>query len=494
MTSIYEQLIQPERARLTSVMCDRTIADEASSDRSRIVYCSPFRRLQEKAQVFALEGNAAVRTRLTHTLEVADVGRLIAQRVTGQLVRQGLLPEHLVNPFIQIVENACLMHDIGNPPFGHFGEEAVKRWFRENWKDCYEKSRGMGSDSEIVRTEEARFEAFLGDFIRFDGNPQGIRIVTSLQWNFDDHGLNLTHSQILACLKYPDSSSHPVKDKGFKKPGYFQSEADVIDKARMAIGIEPGRRYPLTYIMEAADDIAYCISDIEDGIEKGIVSERQFALELSRIWRVKLFKRESTPSIDLMSIAGCDTQQGLRGFDFFKFKTNFTRTLIDRAATIYAERHNDIINGNMRELFEEGSDERLLLDSLKELARRLLFRSLDVEKIELAGYSIIRGLLESHRVLLECSLPCFFRLVECLTRPNALQHEDGLDVEWRLMHRLPTKYVTVYKHALSKETKSGVYPEVEWFHRAHLIVDYITGMTDRFALDTFQILTGVSVG
>ncbi|MCK5380807.1 MAG: HD domain-containing protein, partial [Candidatus Latescibacteria bacterium] len=127
------------RRRMPDSKKRTTLAEEFASDRSRILYSSPFRRLGQKTQVFPMQSNASVRNRTTHTLEVADVGRLIAQKVSEELINQKLLPINAQLPFVLLVENACLMHDLGNPPFGHFGEEAIRHWFKENWQNCYKK-------------------------------------------------------------------------------------------------------------------------------------------------------------------------------------------------------------------------------------------------------------------------------------------------------------------------------------------------------------------
>lgn len=263
-TPNYNELIIRERFNYKTT---RTLSEEFTSDKNRIIFSSPFRRLQQKAQVFSLETNAAVRSRLTHTLEVATIGISLAEKIADKLVENNLITQDLVLPFIKIIENACLIHDIGNPPFGHFAENAIKEWFKKNWKKLFFKASKLNKSD--LQEAPINKELIL-DFLHFDGNPQGLRIVCTLQdvpGNFINFGLNLTYSQIASIVKYSGSTSNvDPKNPLNKKAGYFFSEKEKIDKIKRTLNFT--NRYPLTYIMEAADDISYCLSDIEDGFEK----------------------------------------------------------------------------------------------------------------------------------------------------------------------------------------------------------------------------------
>jgi len=157
----HKNLIAPDRYRGKSSVLHREIDEEALSDRARVLYSSAFRRLQQKTQVFTVSKDAAVRTRLTHSLEVASVGRWVAQKVVdGPLA--GLEPRYRA-ALVLLVETACLAHDIGNPPFGHFGEAAIQAWFRDNWETAAKK--------ELA--ENDKLKVLILDFLQFDGNPQG---------------------------------------------------------------------------------------------------------------------------------------------------------------------------------------------------------------------------------------------------------------------------------------------------------------------------------
>jgi dGTPase len=470
---IFDKFITKQRLH-KSKLGTRDITTEFSSDRSRVLYSPAFRRLQQKAQVFSLESNAAVRSRLTHSLEVSDVGRLIATKVAEKLINKNLLSEKYRLALINIVETACLIHDIGNPPFGHFGELAIQKWFSNPDRQLFDGNTNL-----------------INDFTQFDGNPQGIRIASVLQEPFRSKkvfdGFNLTLSQILCALKYVRCTSDDIGTGLNKKPGYFISEIDKITCIKESLGIRKDQRYPFTYLMEIADDIAYCLSDFEDAIEKGIISCELFIKELKREWKKTGFKEASFPA----NLKGDATQQDF----FFSFKTSFTRNMIDAASKIFARRYNIFIEGTKSSLFDEDSKEHVALEKIKQIARKYIFSSKEAETKEIAGYRIITGLLNSFEELLKLSRNDFKHLVDV---NNSKKQRKHLDMEWRIFNRLPKKYIRVYEYFVSrcKRCFDEKHFEKNWemFCRIHLVLDYITGMTDKYALDTFQELEGMKIG
>ncbi|MDE2153095.1 MAG: dNTP triphosphohydrolase, partial [Betaproteobacteria bacterium] len=246
--------------------------DNATSDRARVLYSSPFRRLQDRAQVFSLETNAAIRSRLTHSLEVAHVGRAIASRFFDSSYGEKFVPNHDERSALPtIVETGCLMHDLGNPPFGHFGETAIKEWFEIKEDDV---KKILGAEDSKAKKSVA-FKRMYADFTGFDGNAQTLRIITKLQYNIDKYGLNLTFPQIAAVIKYPWTSYSDRRPSG-KKFGIFHTEYGTFQETWKALGLQEGQRHALAYLVEAADDISYCMSDIEDGLEKRVISWTEF--------------------------------------------------------------------------------------------------------------------------------------------------------------------------------------------------------------------------
>ncbi len=231
-------------------------------DADRIVFSSAFRRLQQKTQVHPHPQTDYVRTRLTHSMEVASVGRSLAGQVARRLAKQSAgLPRDLAADFGDIVAAACLAHDIGNPPFGHAGEAAIQSWFDAN-RTVF--------GGELSPAQEA-------DFLKFEGNAQGFRILTRLQMDRNAGGMRLTPATLAAFSKYPCASDAREKGGyiGRKKHGFMQSE-QAIFAANAAAMLTPAlledrawHRHPLVYLVEAADDICYRIIDVEDGVKLG---------------------------------------------------------------------------------------------------------------------------------------------------------------------------------------------------------------------------------
>ncbi|QDE97964.1 dGTPase [Myxococcus xanthus] len=489
----YETLISPKRLRPSEIP-NRSLATETDSDHGRVLFSTAWRRLQQKAQVFPLEDNAAVRSRLTHSMEVSYIGRLIALEVLETAQQKnlssswGLVGREI--PFRNIVETACLTHDIGNPPFGHFGEHAIREWFQKHATNALRESiRGIkAAQIAIFRGK------LLPDFTTFDGNAQGLRILTKLQWNIDEFGLNLTHSQIAAFLKYvrPPYVEAKANRPFEKKPGFFFSEEPIVREVWSVLGLKQGQRYPLAYIMEAADDIAYCLSDIEDAIEKGLTDEERFRNALEEIWQAEANKAQLSDAKflpEILSAAwGSGAKSRAKGVRFFKFKTDFTRRLTTKAAELYVDNHYQILNGTALSLLELSKPHKAALDSLKAYARRNIFTTTDAEHLELAGFQVVKSLLEHLRPLLVLPADKFAAMVDG-------EKLSGFDLERRLFNLLPKKHLLAYKEAVHGRYRPAKIPPalVEWFARAHLMVDFISGMTDRYALETYQLLSGIKV-
>lgn len=496
----YLTLLSAERRQATSVKRDdgssRRISEEAESDYARVLFSSPLRRLQQKAQVFPLEDNAAVRSRLTHSLEVAFLGRLIAINVFDEFERHkqlrsvGLSGRGTRIAFVTFVETACLVHDIGNPPFGHFGEYAIRKWFASEGLAAFKKNLGSLASEKGGPFFE---NTLLPDLTTFDGNAQGFRILTRLQWNRDKFGLNLTKSQLLSFLKYTRSPSQvPAEGAKFqKKPGFFETERSIVEEAWSTLGVSPGKRFPLVYAVEAADDIAYCMSDIEDGIEKGIVTEDAFAKEIKRLSTKHRKKLGATNEEDLIGRVLKSAWKHPPGCRYFMFKTSLTRELVTAAARAYVANHGEVLRGNAESLLDYSKRDRAALAALKAFARTHLFTSIEAQRPELAGHRTVLGLLRHLRPLLKMSRVPF----EQILHGDVI---DGTDLERRLVRLLPRKYILVYEDSMADARvtlandmdKLEVY---EWFVRAHLIVDYVSGMTDRFALEEFQRLSGIRI-
>ncbi|WP_460147508.1 dGTPase [Pseudomonas sp. S2_A02] len=461
----YSKIISGSRLRSSTANRDHNIIAETESDKARILFSAPFRRLQKKAQVFPLESNAAVRSRLTHTLEVATVGRQIAQKISKELADASKIADK--EAFVNIVESACLLHDIGNPPFGHFGESAISNWFKNKAKiegSTFHSQRKLNHDYYI-------------DFENFDGNAQGLRIMTKLQGE-DQFGLNLTCSTIAAYLKYthPEHSRNKETNDFHKKPGFFLTEEESLKEVWTKLEIPFNTRSPLTFIMEAADDIAYCLSDIEDGIEKEIITYEELIKAIS-----------SKLSGDTLSFWNnlIDTAEknSAHVSKFISIRTHLINRSTELAKSTFLLNQEAILSGDFFDsLINEDSYEYKVLKAVRDFVARHVYTSPEAEIIELSGNSIITGLLDKLSPLLEMS---FANFEHVLNKDVKKVKENGLQIEARLLNLLPEQCKKSYR------ADSATNPGYEWIYRTHFLVDYISGMTDDFALEMYQKLAGI---
>lgn len=490
MKSVYAELLSTSRFRESEVS-DRHIMLEAESDRGRLLFCPAFRRLQQKAQVFSMESNAAVRSRLTHSFEVSQIGRYLSDQISLKLISKGLADQSQCAALTTFVETACLMHDIGNPPFGHFGESAISEWFRLNGGTVL--SKAVGKKKKDIKSEE--INAALNDFFEFDGNPQGLRIVTKLQRNSDEYGLNLTKTTIASYLKYIRSSNDKAdKNSPFtKKCGYFSTEIELVKGVWEEFGYEAPQRFPLAYIMEAADDIAYCISDLEDSIEKGLLNKELALKEIRESWKgVNSGRDKISLKLDgVLKNASEGKRPDGRVFTFIDFRTNLNRIFVEYAAEQYVKNHREILAGSLPSLILSESPCGRMLESLKSYCRNKVYCHESVQRIELAGYHAIYGLLQQFSCLLSASKE---RFTAALNRDKKDEKDVPIIVEGKLLTLFPKNYILSYKENLEKVPLTEVnYKYIEWNLRAHLVVDFISGMTDDFATTTYQSLSGMKL-
>ena len=465
----------------------RDLITETESNRGRIIQSAAVRRLQQKTQVYPLETNAAVRSRLTHSLEVQQTGRYLAKTILDQLNQSGELGklglEGIETAFTNLVEMSCLLHDVGNPPFGHFGEAAFSRWVQEHGEHCHQKAmlrqqafNGQTGHSELFYT------VLLPDLSTFEGNAQGLRIIHTLQ------ALNLTWSQLAATIKYtrtPFQNKKAGFDYRQKKPGFYYSEQPLIRSTWKNLDIKENCRFPLVYIMEAADDISYCIADLEDAVDKGILSFRGLSFWLKKVWQE--FSDSSSYLPDIIQTA--EQVAGDNPQDFIRhLRSQLVRDLVSYAANRYIQKHEAVFHGTLDEpLIDGGSDQHLALKTLKTVAIRHVFSSQEKETPELRGYAALIGLLDIYRPILELPRTAFANLENL---------DDGEHfIEHRLNHRLSRKYKAAYfraVHQLEQEDHSTAEAnDLEWYFRTRLVLDYVSGMTDHFVLTEYQSLSAI---
>ena len=271
----WNTLLCEKRRREHSSKESTDLRSEFQKDYHRIIQSASFRRLQDKTQVFPLDKSDFVRTRLTHSLEVSSFAKSLGHMILQNLMAHGRkdITSEVESNACSVLECAGLIHDIGNPPFGHFGEDYIREWFRANLP----KIKFKGQEIDKLLTPQ-----MAGDFYHFEGNAQALRLLTKLHFLVDENGMNLNYTLLNTIIKYPVSSVEIDKDSGeirTKKMGYYYAEQDIFKEITKSTGAV-GCRHPLAFILEAADDIAYKTADIEDAAKKGFITYQQLLDEL----------------------------------------------------------------------------------------------------------------------------------------------------------------------------------------------------------------------
>ncbi|TBV05485.1 dGTPase [Phytopseudomonas dryadis] len=457
------------------------------SDRGRIINSAAVRRLQQRTQVFPLERNAAVRSRLTHSMEVQQTGRFIVRTLYAQLGERaadyGL--DGLQGALESLVEMTCLMHDIGNPPFGHFGEFALGEWFERSLDVLFDRAL---EEESVDGPLQARLRA---DLRNFEGNAQAVRVVVNLQ------RLRLTYTQTAGLLKYLRPAYQPKPAKGTakaylnKKPGFYLAEEGFVERLHQVLGQQPGTRHPVAYIMEAADDISYCLADIEDSVEKGILGVSELVPLL-----IDTFAAMQSPDVPIPG-AGHSFRQLVEqaresyrkepinkaGEFFVRLRVNMIHPLVQHAARQFIDNIEAVYHGTLdRALIEDDSLPHAIVQTFKDVAMARVFCHREVETLQLQGYRILQGLLDCYGALLRVDAQSFLELTEgtCRRQPHLQM----------LVRRLPGQLLKAYRQALLEcaETDRAAW---EFYHRCRLLQDFISGMTDQQAQDEYRIMAAL---
>ncbi len=411
-------------------------------DYDRLIFSSPFRRLQDKTQVFPLPGSVFVHNRLTHSLEVASVGRSLGHNIAEFLLEEKGIKNDLVNEIGSIVATACLAHDMGNPPFGHSGESALSHYFKKG-------------DGLHLKEEHQITDAEWNDLIEFEGNANAFRLLTHQFKGRRKGGFSLTYSSVASILKYPYASGN---DK-LKKYGYFQSEKEMFERVVKELGLiekEPGiyARHPLVYLVEAADDICYQVMDVEDAHKLKILDTHQ----TKAILMAYLMDEEDEATrtrIEEVSKEVTDINEQIAFI-----RASVIGKLVGKCTVVFKENYDAIMNGNF-----SGSLIKHLEGKTKEAAENCgkisftqIYRHPSVVEIEISGFKILGSLLHE-----------FSKAV--------LNPEDKYSE--MLLPFIPEQYRV--------DKDAGAYEKLQ------SVLDYISGMTDVYALDLFRKINGIGL-
>lgn len=455
-----------------SKVSDEDRRNDFESDFGRVAFSSAIRRMHDKAQVMPLTTGDSVHTRLTHSIEVMS----IAYSLGISLCRDQDFIEvygkdkamKLERTIPMILKTAAFIHDIGNPPFGHFGETIIQNYFKE-----YLKKR-------IVTDKQAL------DFTCFDGNAEGFRILTRLQYIGDLSGLNLTYATLAAYSKYPNDNKPDKSYIGRKKHGVFTSESDIfnnmVEACYMRTEDNKIKRHPLSFLVEAADSISYSIMDIEDGLTMGWYSFDYIIESLDRY----LKKETDNQDYSILKVIGLDFDK--KGIDkndekrkMCDFRVAITRYLVNLAISKFKTNLEKIDKGEYsKELIEDGD---MVSKALQDFAAKNIFPRYEIEQIELTGNSVIKGLLN---ILLDCA---FNQDKKFRNHLKSVISKTFLKVAKREenVNDIPP---TEYKFFSNEEIASFDIENLSPYSKLRTIIDLISGMTDRYAVSMYQKLSG----
>lgn len=455
-----------------SKVSDEDRRNDFESDFGRVAFSSAIRRMHDKAQVMPLTTGDSVHTRLTHSIEVLS----IAYSLGISLCRDQDFIEvygkdkamELERTIPMILKTAAFIHDIGNPPFGHFGETIIQNYFKE-----YLKKR-------IVTDKQAL------DFTCFDGNAEGFRILTRLQYIGDLSGLNLTYATLAAYSKYPNDNKPDKSYIGRKKHGVFTSESDIfnnmVEACHMRTEDNKIKRHPLSFLVEAADSISYSIMDIEDGLTMGWYSFDYIIESLDRY----LKKETDNQDYSILKVIGLDFDK--KGIDkndekrkMCDFRVAITRYLVNLAISKFKTNLEKIDKGEYsKELIEDGD---MVSKALQDFAAKNIFPRYEIEQIELTGNSVIKGLLN---ILLDCA---FNQDKKFRNHLKSVISKTFLKVAKREenVNDIPP---TEYKFFSNEEIASFDIENLSPYSKLRTIIDLISGMTDRYAVSMYQKLSG----
>lgn len=424
-------------------------------DYDRLIFSSAFRRLQNKTQVFPLPGPVFVHNRLTHSLEVASVGRSLGKAVGDALsdkyAHGEAFREFYKYELPSVIAAACLAHDIGNPPFGHSGEDAIRNFFREL------EGEGKNRFEQILTANQQR------DFLCFEGNANAFRTLTHPFNESAPGGFRLTYATIASIVKYPSDSLNGFDKRQLvtKKSGFFDSEIDTYKAIANVLGIpqlSPDKnvfaRHPFVYLVEAADDICYRIIDFEDAHRLNIIS-------IGRIGDLFLSFFDDEKGYD----ARDKVEKVFHSINDDNQKVQFLRArliglLIFRVRDIFMEKEEELLNGSLPKSLIDylPARELQLIKEIDLFSVQHIYNHRSVVEIEIAGYNVIGGMLKE-----------FFGAV---LNPRSVKSE-------KLLQLISRQFVITGQ-------PDRLYNDVQ------SVVDFISGMTDLYAVDLYRKITGMA--
>lgn len=449
--------------------------DDLEKDYKAIISSAAFRRLQDKTQVFPLDKSDFVRTRLTHSLEVSTIARQLGIMITRNAT--GYLPDDfknkdgkdkLVEKIPEVLSCAGLLHDLGNPPFGHFGEVVIGDWFKNEFQKeefCYKK----------IAIRELLTEQMQSDLKNFEGNAQALRILSKIRNKGKSHEINLTTGVIGALIKYPTDSLHVTnkKDPDIRrhKLGYYLAEQETFEKVSKETGTwideKNVARHPLTFLMEAADDIAYSTADLEDALKKKMFSLKEFIAyfkgnleddEKAQLLIKDLERRlENVQDEESEMIAFQNWMDYARGWFMYCVTYSFSRN------------YKSIMNGEFQRELIRGTFHEKSMKIFKNAMVEFVYEQPEIVKLELSAKKIISTLLDDF-------------IYAVIYMDETEEEYKNHQFQKKLCSLIPDNLKADYEKAKTNDEGYNLYL------RMLMITDFISGMTDSYAKNLYQEL------
>lgn len=529
----WNRLLNNNRLRQSTRSNPNDARNDFESDFGRIVFSPALRRMHDKTQVFPLTTDDNIHSRLTHSMEVLSIAYSMGVKLCEDTKMQQKLKKDKYDLFREIpiiLKNSSLLHDIGNPPFGHFGETVIQQYFKDLFEKSIVKENGSFSpeDTESSKLLLSLSENEKNDFLYFDGNAQGLRVMTKLQILDDLFGLNLTYATLGAYIKYPNYEKPNKKDEFIErhKLGIFQSELAYFKEISNECGtIINGRhvRHPLCYLMEAADSICYLTMDIEDGFNKGLFDIEYLVKELKEVDIVK--EKIQKINRDITN----DTTRIVR------IRIELIQQLVNHAVERFISNISAIEDGNFNEELILSSDFNLP-KILQKICREKIFSQREINSLEITGHSVMSGILDYYIDFLFRKSKDYKKRAEILISSsivkaaleenfnailnnrkshlkNELSQENNCSIERDLkrIEEIETKLPELKKQLkaepkneilekerkrLNSELKNLVNPKIEDlndYFKLRVIVDFVSGMTDQYALNHFRRISGQQI-
>ncbi len=456
---------------------------ELEKDYKAIISSAAFRRLQDKTQVFPLDKSDFVRTRLTHSIEVSTIARQLGIMITKNTKKYAIddfkTRKDFVDEIPVVLSCAGLLHDIGNPPFGHFGELVIGEWFKKEFGKANFLYKGISIASLLD-------EQMKQDLINFEGNAQALRILSKAQNHEDGYDVNLSYAVLNTLVKYPtDSISFNSKDEDVKKHklGYYYAERNIMSEICTSTGTVNDTsyvRHPLVYLMEAADDIAYSTADLEDALKKGLFTLDQFIDYFEKQIELLEPKKEKKYTEIIINelksrIEYKDRSVEVDLIEFQKWMEYVRKWLMYVVAFSFSKNYNEILCGGYNFDMFYNTNHQYTIDILKGAMREFVYDDNEILKLELAAKKILGSLLDDfiHAIL-------YWK-----------EESEGYDnykpskADKKLISIISTNYKEDYLRAKTNNIAENLYL------RFMMVTDYISGMTDSYAKNLYRELNGI---